>query len=700
MTFEHIYHELSSNRMKPAEAYDLINDKDKLRTINFYAHMSTVKNDPLSDSQLGELEAICNILQILYTSDVGSPIADTTYDILQEMLIDMGIPRLTGSIEINDNKKVGHTFKTLRGTLDKVYYLTSDEKRTNKSRKYLDEWIRSTEALYERRTGKKIDLNNAAVTVQSKFDGVSIILEWDGSNVLWLSRGLTSSNLASDESLHMRLFNEQYATGEPKGVKFEVMIPEEAKDKINELYPDKPYKNSRQIVTSIMNSNEPDFKEEYLYPVPLRLIHPGEDVEEIHPTHYEQFPTLTCRLGDREKIRDFANAHRYVQTDKGRLRTDGIVITILDPEICRALGRDNDINNFEVAYKFTEECAYTRVKDVEFYVSEFGHITPVLVTNDVILKGNTINHISLSNKERFDELALCYGDTVKVLYDIIPYATLDECCTRQPHGRRIEFTTTCPRCHEPLKLDVVQVQCTNPDCPSRIVGNIMNYCSKLRIQNIGYQTLEMLYDVGLLPHGIRSLYSLKKKKIEIENLEGFGKLKSRKIIGEIEAKRRLKDYEFFGAIGIEGLSTKTFRLIFQQIPLDDFIAMISTKNLTMLEEKLKRIDGIGALKARALTEAYKDAKSRKEIDKLLKEVVLIASYGGEVKKCVVFTGCRPNDEIDQYLNQHGYESSDSWINSAAYLVIPREGYQSSKVGKATSRNIPIITIDDIRRVIL
>jgi NAD-dependent DNA ligase len=702
MTFERIYHDLSVGIMKPEDVYQEIQEKDKMKRINYYAHLIDIRTDPLTESQLGELDAICNILQAIYTSDAGSPIADTTYDILQEMLIDMGIPRLTGSIEINDNKKIGHTFKTLRGTLDKIYYLTTDEPRTNKSRKYLDEWKKSTEALYEKKSGNKINLDDVRIVVTPKFDGTSVVLEWDGKNALWLSRGLTASNLASDESIHMKRFNSIFATGEPKGVKFELMISEESKDKINELYVNKPYHNSRQIVTSIMNSNEPDFKEEYLVPVPLRLIHPGEDVEEIHPLIYEKFPTLTCKLGDREKIREFANNNQYVRTNgNDKLRTDGAVITILDKNIQRILGRDNNINNFEVAYKFTEEFAYTKVKNVEFYVSEFGYITPVLVTNDVILKGNTINHISLSNKERFDELNLCYGDTIKILYDIIPYATLDNKCPKQPNGRKIEFVKRCPRCHEHLDLNAVQVQCKNMSCPSRIVGNIMNYCNKVRIQNIGFNTLDTLYSAGLLPNGIRSLYQLKKKKLEIQDLEGFGKLKAGKIIGEIEAKRRLKDFEFFGAIGIEGLSTKTFKQIFQHISVEDLINMINDKNFDLLEAKLTSINGIGYYKAKTFREQYKDVKSRKALRKLLNEISITSTYGiaKDYKGRVVFTGCRSNNDLDKFLESKGYESSDSWSNDASYLIIPREGFTSSKTTKANDRNIPIITLDKIREVI-
>lgn len=695
MTFEKILSDLTFDNMTTQQAYDQICQKDKLKVINYYTHIENITKEPLKEGQLQELNAIVGILQILYNASVGSPISDSSYDTLQEMLIDLGIPRLTGSEEINDNKKVSHQFTNLRGTLDKVYYLFPGERKTNKSRKSLDEWIKSAEDRYFKATGKRIDLNKVKIILQPKFDGASVILE-RGKKMTWITRGDTRRNRASDVSHIMNIFNDVFAhLPEGTGVKFEAMMTEDNKEKINELCRDKPYKNSRQIVTSIFNSNEADFKAEYLYPVPLRIMNPGDEVESVHPDLIAKFPTKICRFEDRETIKEFANENRWVLLNGMRFRTDGAVMTILDEEIQKALGREDDINKFEVAYKFTEESAYTRVKDVEFYVSPFGIITPVLVTNDVILKGNTVNHISLSNKERFDELGLCYGDEVKVLYDIIPYVTIDEKCRLVQKGRKIKFIDRCPMCREPLNLGVVQVQCTNSKCPSRIIGRILNYCTTLRIQNIGYQTLDVLFNVGLLNHGIRSLYKLKKHTHDIEDLEGFGKLKTKKIVAEIEAKRRLKDYEFFGAIGIEGLSTKTFQLIFAKIRLSEVLDMIRLKNFPLLAARLTAIKGIGEAKADLLIEWFKDNNKRDELQKLLKEVTLLESYGPteNIKGRIVFTGIRPNDEQIKYMRDHGWYPSDSWSNQATALVIPQSDYESSKLSKALDKGVQVVALN-------
>ena len=239
------------------------------------------------------------------------------------------------------------------------------------------------------------------------------------------------------------------------------------------------------------------------------------------------------------------------------------------------------------------------------------------------------------------------------------------------------------------------VQCSNRECPSKIIGRVLNYCANLRIQNIGYSTIEALWQNGLLEHGIRSLYKLKKKVYDIEDIEGFGKLKTRKIIAEIEAKRYMNDYEFVGSIGIEGLSIKTFQMIFSQIKLSEFTDMIKLRNFDLMKVKLINVNGIGESKADSLIEYLKDAKSRIELTKLLDEVKLHQTYGNNVSNGkIVFTGCRPSADLELLLRSNGWEPTDSWTNKASYLIVPTDDYESSKVSKAKSNNIPIIAIND------
>ena len=417
------------DQLSMTAAREKLSEPANRKLINYFINRDKITKEPMKESELSQLNSIVNILQALYNSEYDSPISDADYETLQEMLIDSGIPRLVSDNQINDMKKQEHSYQQLRGSLNKIHYLTKEEKATNPSRKYLDDWVKSSEARYQKVIGKSINVNDELIMCQCKFDGASAVLEIDNNGkCVWLTRGDTNNNLATDVTHVLRQFNDLYMDQPDHGIKFEIMCTEEDKDKINELYRDRSYRNSRQVVTATLNSKDVDFKANYLYPVPLRIMAQTDEVEQIHPNLIRDFPTLICRLSERDKIREFGQANKIAKHNGLSFRTDGVVITLMNPDVQKAIGRENNLNLFEVAFKFTEETAYSRIKNVEFEVGLFGYVTPVLVVEDVKLKGNTINRISLSNAERFREMDLWYNDMILVEYDIIPYARKDEKC--------------------------------------------------------------------------------------------------------------------------------------------------------------------------------------------------------------------------------------------------------------------------------
>ena len=125
--------------------------------------------------------------------------------------------------------------------------------------------------------------------------------------------------------------------------------------------------------------------------------------------------------------------------------------------------------------------------------------------------------------------------------------------------------------------------------------------------------------------------------------------------------------------------------------------MIRLKNLALLQAKLISIKGIGEAKSDLLINYMKNDNNRKELDKLLKEVTLISSFGiAKSKGRIIFTGCRPTDDDVSNIQQLGYEATDKWSNDAHALIIPFDSYTSSKVEKAVAKEIPIITLEQFR----
>ena len=652
--------------------------------------------------RLKDIVVMCNTIYNYSGSDTG--ISDEVYDILyekMEMALESDAYITTKMV---DNKlKVGyHKYKSLRGTLDKIYYLTEEdgEDVANKSRRGLPEWVESAQRKIKEATGEIINLWNEEVYVFPKWDGVSCIFEFtkDGKLERALTRGFTETNEAQ---IITHLFEDSVMgpyTGReyPYGIKTEIMMSEEDLATYNEIY-NTNYKNSRSIVSSIMNSDEKDDRIKYLQIMSLRMsdmIDGEESLQVLSPGAFNR-PFLRCLLRDTDRIKEFAFANKYVNG----LRCDGAVLYIINDRIQRILGRENNKQKFEVAFKFTEETGYSRVTDVNFTMGLFGRVTPVLEVKPIKLKGNTITNISLGSIARFNELKLAKGDRVKVLYDIIPYVVfdpLDSECKRSGE-KPFEAPTHCLECGSILEeivnkdTNIVSgLYCDNKECPCRQKGKILNYFNSMHIDGISYTTVDILYAEGYL-RSIEDIYKLKSHRNSLIKIPGFGEQSVNMILSEIDNHREIGEAQFLGSIGITSVSQKTFEKVLAEIPYDTLMDVCLNGNLKDAANMLCLIRGIGDNIASKIIFGLRDAEDL--ILHLENELTLIPfkKNTGSFKVC--FTKIR-DEKMEALIESSGGQVVDSVNKDTNLVIIPMAGVESSKVSKAAKYGIPVIPIAD------
>lgn len=686
--YENLLDDLISGKVSSEEASQILKEHDNMGVIKKYLNYSSFASTPLTDEDVQTLHALIEVLQFIYNdSGENPPISDTDYDKLYELMLYGGGDDIVGYKMVEGDNARQHSYPMLRGTLKKVYYLTSDEKRTNPSRKYLDEWKESAERMIFDATGEHIDLNDEEVYVFPKWDGVSAIQECDskGNTTLVLTRGDTEKNIGYDCT--KQLIDSIPTSGIPVttgkvGVKYEVMVENDMLDYYNKKYMT-DYKSTRSIASSIINSKDVDERNELLRPIPLRYIEKDgdEEIEKLHPAVFE-YPYICCKFGDREKIREFAENNRYVN---GSLRTDGAVIYIINPKIQKILGRTGDKNNFEVAYKFTEETAVTEITDIIFSVKNFGRITPIAVFKPVKIKGNTVKHATIGSKARFDDLELAKGDEVILHYDIIPYITRNPACQRA-NRPPVPFTSQCPVCYSQLNFgpeDAI-VKCDNPDCPSKAVGKIINYLTKMKIKNISYATVNLLHKHGFLDN-IKDLYKLEKHRSELIHIPSMGIVKVEGILSSIRDRGYVADYELFGALGIEGIAKETFRLIFANMSPSELMSAVEDHDINSLAE----INGIGDKKAEKIISGL--YANRKLISFLSKHVDVFHDESTEAVFTVCFSRIRDNDgELTDIIRNRGGIEVDSVRKDTDLLIVSSLNDTSSKITRAQSLGIPVI----------
>lgn len=699
--------------------YDAIENEDVLKEVVslfhsqkmndiFYklSHVTKDDKDFNDEYYLKLFKIILKLCNYIYNNtgyDTG--ISDSEYDELLSYYNSISNDESIITEKVNNSNTRNHRYKSLRGTLDKIYKITEEDIIKNKSQKTLDDWVKQTERRYKQITGDDIDLYNEEVIVMPKFDGVSCIFECDeyGNLQHALTRGDTERNIAQDitnifkNSFKSLLVTEKYEYG----LKTEIMIKNDKLKEYNERY-GKDYKNTRSLVSAILNSD--NFSEddvEYLVVVPLRYSYMkdnGEESEQELAMEVFQYPFERCLLKETEKIHEFAFNHKNVF---GQFRCDGCVIQLTNPKLQKILGRENERQKYEVAFKYTEEKAYSKVIDIEFTTGLFGKINPVVIFESVKMKGNDVQRASLGSYSRFLDLKLAKGDIIKVLYDIIPYATYDDSdcnCTRS--GKTpIKAPVKCEECGEYLEVsnDNTTLQCMNPFCKCRIRGKIINYCIKMGIQSISYATVETLFSKGLLT-SIEDLYKIEDKKDEIIKIPGFGINKVNNMISEINDNKEVTTSRLLGSIGIDGISTKKFETLLSYLSIDEVIEFSINDN----ENIFNSIPGIKSKTSQKIIEGIKN-----NLD-LIRELQKILTIKEEDKKKynykLYFTktrldGSYKDNMLQKLIENTGGLVSDYFNKDIDVLVVPSTNTMSVKVEKAGKYEIPIVIKDDLEKYI-
>ena len=657
-------------------------------------------------------------------TSIVTPVSDDIYDQIVEKYKDLGGTKEVG-VDCNTNQSSPKIFKEhkypeLRGSLNKVHFIYESEVPKKDSRKSLEHFLSVTEKILQ---SKQTDINFPVCIIPDlKWDGVSHVFEMSGRQRIdhVLTRYDVSSNLGVDITHIFKYcdINELLFSPLPKGIsyddefglKVETFMPTEYFNKyVKDMGDDRC--NRRSAITSIVNQAKDQFNLElldYLAIQPLqiaseRYIELQEDdygwnyIGEINGHHqyiftyaYKfvfdalSFHHLVTHL-DEYPIRDSIEGIRISAGDT--IPIDGVVFTILDLNIIQVLGRNNDKNKFQIAFKFPQGVKKTILKDVEFPVGPAAStITPRAIVKPVVINGNTISYASLSNFEKMERLDLRIGDEVIIKYDIIPKLEKDDSC-KKGTGKRIERPVNCPICGSDLKGGN---RCLNVNCDSRLSGKIKNYLKKMKIKSIGEKTVEKFVSLGYLK-SISDLYRLPRLYDEIVNLPGYGVTSYTNMLTAILSRTSVYPHEFLGALGIPDISTETMK----KICMETDIIHASEEELKKYVPKLTEIHGIGEITAKKIITGILDRLD--EIEAIIIHLEFL-DYPSEMiapKEIVLFTGFRDSD-FAEYLESINIKVANSYLTSLTYLITADNMKPNAKVERALKEHIPVISATEAK----
>jgi len=645
-----------------------------------------------------DIKALLEKASDLYYNTDERIIDDQTYDDLYKMYRKYTNQTIIGAAPRTNQVDVDHEFIDLVGTLDKVNNL-----------KETKEWLKGI-------FGDK----EVEVVITWKYDGNSVVETMhDGECTMGLTRGRDGKG--KDVTALLKAIPRTF----PKemkgdfGIKYEIIMTY----KNFEQYlkdTEKDYKNPRSVVGGIFSMDDGVKYAKYLTAVPLWIRKKGQRIsrfdeiqlmEQYIPDNinmnnmYQSVGTLDEVMSDIEWLYNDLQQKRV--SDSMECMIDGIVIEVLDQGLRDKLGYTNDskdIPKFAIALKFPYMEKTSEVERIEFWLSKNGTgiITPVCYYKPVHFIGATHEKQSLQNYKRFKELNLGVGSPITVQFrnDVLTYI---EPLATDKIIEPIPFIDHCPECNGDVEIVVNEfgeetyVKCGNPLCPSKMEGQIMNWINKLDLKGIGAAYVHMMFEKGVVT-SIPDLYSCSEKDMA---LAVNSEIMAKKFKKAINDKLDVFDYELIGGLGIDEISRDTAKLIFKVMTFDEFIDIY---NAGELKTKLISINGIGDKTIKYLEEGL---TVREDMISELLEHINIKNFKDTIKTAskvytFVVTGKLNNftrDSVKEYIETRGYKLVGSVTSKTDYLVNNDINSVSGKNKKAKELGIPIITEEELIKIL-
>ena len=591
-----------------------------------------------------------------------------------------------------------HIYPDLVGTLDKCKFVLNAQARE------LGVFDEPNVRIFERDFIQKhieqgiISPNEKFYMVaELKYDGTSVEAEVSDHVISARSRGDTNNDIATDLTPILQGYRFPKAEGivdKVIGMKFEAIITNYNLYRLG-LAQGKVYKNARNAIAGILGSNNGYLYRDYITLVPLDYHNETNINKEIRNQVMNTFFTSGVDLkysilyGNYREI--LFQVKRFVE-EAETLRPympflyDGVVITYLDEDKIKALGRENSVNKYSMAIKFNPMKHQTTFLGYTYTIGQSGVVTPMIHYNPVEFYGGIHTKSSGHSYKRFNELGLRKGDLIDVTYtnDVMPYVTKPDIEPNRENSNPIEeFPTTCPCCGTPLIFTDKSAICPNIECKERNNARMENMLDKLQLKDFAGERLQSI--------GKYSLTEL--MDLTVDDVKFLGEINSQKFVSRMDELKTkpIYDYQIVGALGFTGIAQEKWKLILSNFSLPYLLDNYNKDNFV---STLVAIKGIGPSTAETIkNEMWFFIK---DLTRIIEMKNIIPSYGNKNNnsKVIRFTGFRDKALVER-LNSMGIDAGEGAVTKKTnILLVPCEGFTSTKTIKAEKDNIMIVPVDE------
>ena len=383
---------------------------------------------------------------------------------------------------------------------------------------------------------------------------------------------------------------------------------------------------------------------------------------------------------------------------------DGIVFKYDNCKYYNSLGATEHHFKGGIAFKFYDEEYETHLRDIEWSIGKTGQLTPVAKFDDIDFGDSIVNRASLHNLNIVQQiLGRPYeGQLIKVVKQnmIIPQVTWGEKIDSDNASISwFDPPEVCPICGGSTVIKDDFLYCSNPNCDGKFINHLDHFVGKkgLDIKGLSKATLQKLINWEWVT-SLKDIFHLYTYQNEWAKKDGFGSKSVMNILTAIEDSKDCELWQFISALSIPLIGSTYAKEIAKKCATwDDFR---NTTDFLMW-------DGFGPEMSSSLLDF-----DYEEADELVKEEVIHLKNSLQNQqtvesningKIICITGSlnhfKNRSELKSFIEEHGGKVTDSVSKKTNYLINNDINSSSSKNKKAHELNIPILTEDDLLKII-
>ncbi len=557
--------------------------------------------------------------------------------------------------------------------------------------------------------------------VEPKIDGLSISVVYENCKLKYAATrgdGVTGEDVTANVLTikDIPLFISEEYKDQIVEVRGEVYLAKADFEKINSEL-DKKFANCRNAAAGTLRNLDTSITAKrnlraFMYYIPeskqLGLNTQQECIDWLHKNKFVVSPIIKHK----KTVDDIWNYIQEITSIRSTLEydIDGIVIKLNQINQYDNVGYTSKFPKWAIAYKFPAQIVSTKLLDIDVNVGRTGKITYTAKLEPVSLDGSIISAATLHNYDFITSKNIKINDYVKIYKagDVIPYVF--DVDSDKPQQDLIEFNkpTECPSCHSKLVSyeGIVDLFCTNEECPEKIKRNIEYFVSRdvMNIDGVSYAIIDKLYQNNIIKSEW-DLYDIAKHKETIFSLRLNIKDKMfNNMLTAIEKSKSNSLERLICALAIKNIGINTAKIIAKHFKTYENFMQASY-------EELLTINIIGEKTAKEIVEFFHSDKA-KEIYERINTIGLNKSYVVEgmdnyehylniaqqesnqryYNKTMVITGTfsMNRNQIKQILEDiYHCKVTNSVTKNTDYLLAGEDG--GSKLDKAKSLNVPIIS---------